>query len=89
MAQFSSKLSCNPMLWNTRESRLTGKSHEAMATNAKLECFLFSVQGVYQTLCDRGIEFSVKDIKEPFQGSMQRRTIFLQCYDQIQMRVNC
>ena len=83
MAQFSSKLSCNPKLWNVRESRLNGKSREAVATNAKLEQLLLSVQRAYQTLCDRGIEFSAKDIKEQFQGSMQNRTTFLQRYDQM------
>lgn len=83
MAQFSSKLSCNPKLWNTRESRLNGKSREAVATNAKLEQLLLSVQRAYQTLCDRGVEFSAKEIKEQFQGSMQGRTTFLQRYDQM------
>ena len=83
MTQFSSKLSCNPKLWNTRESRLNGTSREAVATNAKLEQLLLSVQRAYQTLCDRGVEFSAKDIKEQFQGSMQGRTTFLQRYDQM------
>jgi len=83
MAQFSSKLSCNPKLWNTRESRLNGKSREAVATNAKLEQLLLSVQRAYQTLSDRGVEFSAKEIKEQFQGSMQGRTTFLQRYDQM------
>ena len=55
MAQFSSKLSCNPKLWNVRASRLNGKSREAVTTNAKLEQLLLSVQRAYQTLCDRGI----------------------------------
>ena len=44
MAQFSSKLSCNPKFWNVRESRLNGKSREAVATNSKLEQLLLSVQ---------------------------------------------
>ena len=83
MAQFSSKLSCNPKLWNVRESRLNGKSREAVAANAKLEQLLLSVQRAYQTLCERGIEFAAKDIKEQFQGSMQNRTTFLQRYDQM------
>ena len=37
IAQFSCKLSCDPKLWNARESRLNGKSREAVATNGKLE----------------------------------------------------
>lgn len=42
MAQFSCKLSCTPELWNPRESRLNGKSKEAVDINAKLtgSCFL-------------------------------------------------
>lgn len=50
MEQFSSKLSCDPKLWNARESRLNVKSRQAVKTNAKLERLLFSVQGAYQTL---------------------------------------
>ena len=37
MAQFSCKLSCTPGLWNPRESRLNGKSREAVETNAKID----------------------------------------------------
>ena len=37
MAQFSCKLSCTPGLWNARESRLNGKSREAVETNEKIE----------------------------------------------------
>ena len=33
MAQFGCKLSCTPELWNPRESRLNGKSKEAVETN--------------------------------------------------------
>lgn len=46
MAQFSTKLSCRPELWNTRESRLNGKSREAVVTNAKLEQLLISIQSI-------------------------------------------
>ena len=40
MAQFGCKLSCRPELWNARESRLDGKSREAVETNAKLDKLL-------------------------------------------------
>ena len=43
MAQFSCKLSCNPKLWNSRSSRLEGKSKDAVETNAKIERILLSV----------------------------------------------
>ena len=35
IVQFSCKLSCDPKLWNARESRLNGKRREAVATNGK------------------------------------------------------
>ena len=60
MAQFSTKLPCRPELWNTRESRLNGKSREAVVTNAKLEQLLVSVQSAYQRLCERGLDFTAK-----------------------------
>ena len=47
IAQFSCKLSCDPKLWNARESRLNGKSREAVATNGKLERLLLSAQSAY------------------------------------------
>lgn len=91
IAQFSCKLSCDPKLWNARESRLNGKSREAVATNGKLERLLLSVQSAYQLLCERGAVFTATDIKEQFQGSMQSQTTFLACYDlmleELEMRV--
>lgn len=83
IAQFSCKLSCAPKLWNARESRLNGKSREAVATNGKLECLLLSAQSAYQTLCERGIVFTATDIKELLQGSMQSQITFLERYDQM------
>ena len=44
MAQFGCKLSCRPELWNARESRLDGKSREAVETNAKLDKLLLSLE---------------------------------------------
>ena len=50
VAQFSCKLSCNPELWNPRESRMDGKSREAVEINSRLESLLLSVQSAYQAL---------------------------------------
>lgn len=63
IAQFSCNLSCDLKLWNARESRLNGKSREAVATNGKLERLLLSVQSAYRVLCGRGIVFTATDIK--------------------------
>ena len=83
MAQFCTKLSCRPELWNPRESRLNGKSREAVVTNAKLEQLLVSIQRAYERLCERGVSFTASDIKEEVQGSMQSRATFMQRYDQM------
>ena len=83
IAQFSCKLSCDPKLWNARESRLNGKSREAVATNGKLERLLLSVQSAYSVLCERGIVFTATDIKEQFQGSMQTQITFFERYDRM------
>ena len=53
IAQFSCKLSCAPDLWNARESRLNGKSREAVVTNGKLERLLLSVQSAYRVLYEQ------------------------------------
>ena len=79
IAQFSCKLSCAPDLWNARESRLNGKSREAVVTNGKLERLLLSVQSAYE----RGAVFTATDIKELFQGSMQTQITFLERYDRM------
>ena len=83
IAQFSCKLSCDPKLWNARESRLNGKSREAVATNGKLERLLLSVQSAYRVLCEREIVFTAKDIKEQFQGCMQTQITFLERYNRM------
>ena len=54
IAQFSCKLSCNPGLWNPRESRMNGKSREAVEVNGRLEHLLLSIQSAYQSLIDNG-----------------------------------
>ena len=53
IAQFSCKLSCNPDLWNPRESRMDGKSREAVEVNSRLENLLLSVQSAYQSLLSK------------------------------------
>ena len=81
IAQFSCKLSCNPDLWNPRESRMDGKSREAVEVNAKLDNLLLAVQASYQSLLAKGSPFDATDIKEDFQGSVQSRTMLLERFD--------
>ena len=81
IAQFSCKLSCDPNLWNPRESRMDGKSREAVEVNGRLENLLLSIQSAYQSLLARGCPFDATDVKEQFQGSVQTRCMLIERLD--------
>ena len=81
IAQFSCKLFCNPGLWNPRESRMDGKSREAVEVNTKLDHLLLAVQVSYQSLLAKGSPFDATDIKEHFQGSVQARCMLIERLD--------
>lgn len=83
IAQFSCKLSCNPDLWNPRESRMDGKSHEAVEVNGKVENLLLSIQSAYQSLLARGCPFGATDVKAQFQGSVQTRCMLIERLDML------
>ena len=83
IAQFSCKLSCNPDLWNPRESRMDGKSREAVEVNGRLENLLLSIQSVYQSLLARGCPFDATDVKKQFQGSVQTRCMLIERLDML------
>ena len=83
VAQFSCKLSCNPDLWNPRESRMDGKSREAVEVNGRLENLLLSIQSAYQSLLARGYPFDATDVKEQFQGSVQTRCMLIERLDML------
>ena len=67
-AQFSSKLSCTPQLWNPRESRLNGKSKEAVEINAKIDKLLLAINSAFDSLLERKNDFDATAVKEAFQG---------------------
>ena len=81
IARFSSKLSCNSDLWNPRESRVDGKSREAVEVNGRLDNLLLAVQASYQSLLAKGSPFDATDIKEHFQGCVQSRMMLLERFD--------
>ena len=83
IAQFSCKLSCNPDLWNSRESRMDGKSCEAVEINGRLENLLLSIQSTYQSLIAKGQPFDATDVKELFQGSVQARCMLIERLDML------
>lgn len=73
MAQFGCKLSCTPELWNSRESRLNGKSREAVETNAKIDKLLLAVNMAFDNLVERKIDFDATDVKDLFKAAWKRR----------------
>ena len=81
MAQFSSKLSCTPELWNPRESRLNGKSKEAVEINAKIDKLLLAINSAFDSLMERKIDFDATAIKEAFQGSVETQMTLLRRLD--------
>ncbi len=83
IAQFSCKLSCNPYLWNPRESRMDGKSREAVEINGKLENLLLSIQSAYQSLFSKSCPFDAIDVKEQFQGSIHARCMLIERLDML------
>ena len=83
IARFSCKLFCNPDLWNPRESRMDGKSREAVEVNGRLDNLLLAVQSSYQSLLAKGSPFDATDIKEHFQGCVQSRTMLLERFDDL------
>jgi len=81
MAQFSCKLSCTPSLWNSRESRLNGKSREAVETNGKIDRLLLGIHSAFDSLVERKKPFDAETVKDLFQGSMDSQMTLLALLD--------
>ena len=77
MVQFSCKISCTLDLWNPRESRLNGKSNEAVEVNAKLDKLLLSIHAAFDTLVERKMDFDAEAVKNLFQGSLEIQVTLL------------
>ena len=83
MSQFSCKLSCTPSLWNPRESRLNGKSREAVIANAKLDKLILAVNSAYDALVERKQPFNAEAVKDMFQGSIDTQMTLLKLFDRL------
>ncbi|MGF0074585.1 phage integrase SAM-like domain-containing protein [Parabacteroides distasonis] len=81
MAQFSCKLSCTPGLWNARESRLNGKSREAVETNEKIERLLLAVHSAFNSLMERKKDFDATAVRDMFQGNAGLQMTLLKLLD--------
>lgn len=89
MAQFSTKLSCTPELWNPRESRLNGKGKEAVETNGKIDKILLAVNAAYDALVEKKTDFCATDIKNQMQGSMETQMTFMKMVDTLCDELKC
>lgn len=83
MVQFSCKISCTPGLWNPRESRLNGKSREAVETNAKIDKLLLDINAAFDSLLERKSDFDAVSVKDAFQGSMNTQMTLLKQFRKI------
>lgn len=81
MAQFSCKLSCTPGLWNPRESRLNGKSREAVETNEKIEKLLVAIHSALNSLMERKRDFDATAVRDLFQGNAGMQMTLLKLFD--------
>ena len=52
-----------PGLWNARESRLNGKSREAVETNEKIERLLLAVHSAFNSLMERKKDFDAAAVR--------------------------
>lgn len=75
--------SCTPELWNSRESRLNGKSKEAVETNAKIDKLLLAVNTAFDNLVERKIDFDAANVKNLFQGSMETQMTLMKMTDAV------
>ena len=87
MAQFSCKLSCTPGLWNPRESRLNGKSREAVEINAKIDKLLLDINAAFDSLLERKGDFDAASVKDAFQGSMKTQMTLMKMLDALRDEV--
>ncbi len=83
MAQFSCKLSCAEKLWNSRESRLNGKSKIAVEANAKINKLILSINEAYTALQKRNQPLRAEDVKNLFQGGVSSQMMVIQLFDRI------
>lgn len=69
MVQFSCKIACSSQLWDSRKSRLVGKSAEAVSVNAELDRLQLSVHRAFEHLQSKqGEMVTAEEIKNTLFG---------------------
>ena len=64
--QFSSKLSVDPKLWDTKGGRVTGRSSAALETNRLLDKMRVSINRHYQEIMERDNFVTAEKVKNAF-----------------------
>src|SRR5699024_7303364 len=69
------------------ESRLNGKSREAVETNAKIDRLLLDVNAAFDSLLERKADFNAASVKDAFQGSMSTQMTLMKILDAVRDEV--
>ncbi len=80
--QFSSKLSVDPRLWDTKGGRVTGKSSAALETNRLLDKMRVSINRHYQEIMERDNFVTSEKVKNAFLGLEHRCHTLMQVFRQ-------
>ena len=80
--QFSSKLSVDPRLWDTKGGRVTGKSSAALETNRLLDKMRVSINRHYQEIMERDNFVTAEKVKNAFLGLEHRHHTLMQVFRQ-------
>lgn len=80
--QFSSKLSVDPRLWDTKGGRVTGRSSAALETNRLLDKMRVSINRHYQEIMERDNFVTAEKVKNAFLGLEHRCHTLMQVFRQ-------
>ena len=80
--QFSSKLSVDSKLWDTKGGRVTGRSSAALETNRLLDKMRVSINRHYQEIMERDNFVTAEKVKNAFLGLEPRCHTLMQVFRQ-------
>lgn len=64
---------CNPMEWNSKAGKFTGRTEEAKALNAYLDTLKFRVNDIYRLMIADGIDITCENFRKKFLGLDQEK----------------
>ncbi|MFI3292918.1 MAG: site-specific integrase [Rikenellaceae bacterium] len=81
MVQFSSKLDIEPHLWDTKTTRVIGKSGEAAEINTTLDNIRSVIINHYRSISDRELTVTAEKVRNAYLGVMVKGETLLQLFD--------